>query len=100
MKIVVFGLSVTSTWGNGHATTYRSLLSALAARGHEIHFLERDVEWYANQRDLPQPDFCRLSLYQNLNDLQKQFRAEVQSADFIIIGSYVTEGVPMADWVF
>jgi spore maturation protein CgeB len=99
MKIVVFGLSITSTWGNGHATTYRSLLGALAARGHEIHFLERDVEWYASQRDLPQPDFCRLSLYQNLNDLKLRFRPEVQSADFIIIGSYVTEGVPMADWI-
>ena len=44
MKIVFFGLSITSTWGNGHATTYRSLVRALSARKHEIIFLERDVE--------------------------------------------------------
>jgi spore maturation protein CgeB len=99
MNIVVFGLSITSTWGNGHATTYRSLLRALATRGHEIVFLERDVEWYANRRDLAQPDFCRLGLYKTLEDLNRSYRAEIQSADFIIVGSYVPEGVTLADWV-
>jgi spore maturation protein CgeB len=99
MNIVVFGLSITSTWGNGHATTYRSLLRALAARGHEIVFLERDVEWYANRRDLAQPAFCRLGLYKTLEDLNRSFRSEIQSADFIIVGSYVPEGVTLADWV-
>lgn len=99
MNIVVFGLSITSTWGNGHATTYRSLLRALAARGHEIVFLERDVEWYANRRDLAQPAFCRLGLYKTLEDLNRSFRAEIQSADFIIVGSYVPDGVTLADWV-
>ena len=52
MKIVVFGLSVTSTWGNGHGTTFRALLSALHQRGHEITFFEKNVEWYASNRDL------------------------------------------------
>jgi len=99
MNIVVFGLSITSTWGNGHATTYRSLLRALAARGHEIIFLERDVEWYANRRDLAEPDFCRLGLYTNLEELNRCYRAEIQSADFSIVGSYVPEGVTVADWV-
>jgi spore maturation protein CgeB len=41
----VLGLSITSSWGNGHATTWRALLKALAARGHAITFLERDVPW-------------------------------------------------------
>ena len=50
-SIVVLGLSITSSWGNGHATTYRSLLGALARRGHRILFLERDVPWYADHRD-------------------------------------------------
>jgi spore maturation protein CgeB len=99
MKIVVFGLSITSTWGNGHATTYRSLVRALATRGHEIVFLERDVEWYANQRDLAHPAFCRLGLYKTLEDLNRSYRAEIQSADFIIVGSYVPDGVTLADWV-
>ena len=66
MKLVVLGLSLSSSWGNGHATTYRALLSAFAARGHDILFLERDVPWYAPHRDLQQPDFCRLAFYQDL----------------------------------
>ena len=47
MKLVILGLSLTSSWGNGHATTYRALLRAFAARGHDVTFLERDVPWYA-----------------------------------------------------
>src|SRR5919199_973104 len=53
MKIVFLGLSITSSWGNGHATNYRALVRALRARGHEALFLERDVPWYASQRDAP-----------------------------------------------
>ena len=55
MKIVVYGLTITSSWGNGHATTYRSLLKALARRGHQVTFVEKDVEWYRSNRDLPKP---------------------------------------------
>jgi spore maturation protein CgeB len=99
MKIVVLGLSITSTWGNGHATTYRSLVRALAARKHEILFLERDVEWYATQRDMAEPAFCRLGLYKTLTDLERRFEADVRSADLVIVGSYVAEGVAVADWI-
>jgi spore maturation protein CgeB len=99
MKIVIFGLSITSTWGNGHATTYRSLLRALSARKHEILFLERDVEWYADQRDMADPAFCRLGLYKTLSELKQRFLADVRSADFIMVGSYVPEGSAVADWV-
>ncbi len=60
------GFSLSSSWGNGHATTYRALLRALAERGHDILFLERDQPWYAEQRDLPDPGFCRLALYDDL----------------------------------
>ena len=61
MKLVVFGLSLSSSWGNGHATTYRALLRAFAARGHQVVFYEWDAPWYGGgNRDLPDPDFCRL----------------------------------------
>lgn len=61
MKLVVLGLSLGYSWGNGHATTFRALLKAFAARGHDVLFLEREVPWYAGaHRDLPNPDFCRL----------------------------------------
>jgi spore maturation protein CgeB len=101
MKIVILGLSLSSSWGNGHATTYRALLAALS-RQHEILFLERDQAWYAANRDLPHPDFCRLALYSHLQDLDG-FRADIEAADAVIIGSYVTEGAAVAtyikDWV-
>ncbi|WP_349356538.1 bifunctional glycosyltransferase/UDP-glucuronate decarboxylase [Sphingosinicella terrae] len=92
MKLVVLGLSLSSSWGNGHATTYRSLLKAFAARGHDILFLERDVPWYRAQRDLAQPAFCRLEYYQSIDDLDR-WRGEIETADAVIVGSYVPEGV-------
>ena len=92
MKLVVIGLSLSSSWGNGHATTYRALLRAFAARGHDILFLERDVPWYASQRDLTDPDYCRLEYYSDLADLER-WRGEVAGADAVMVGSYVPDGV-------
>ena len=62
LAVVVLGLSLSSSWGNGHATTWRALLRGMAGRGHRMLFLERDVPWYAQNRDLPAPDFCELAL--------------------------------------
>ena len=98
MKLVVLGLSLSSSWGNGHATTYRALLREFAKRGHEIVFLERDVEWYRSNRDLPFPDFCRLGLYSDLNDLKIRFHHDLRAADWVIVGSYVPEGVEVGKW--
>lgn len=93
MKLTVLGLSLSSSWGNGHATTFRALLKAFAERGHEVVFLERDVPWYrGDHRDLPDPQFCRLEFYDDLADLER-LRGEVESADAVIVGSYVPEGV-------
>jgi spore maturation protein CgeB len=92
LNIVVLGLSLSSSWGNGHATTYRALLKALAARGHDILFLERDVPWYADHRDLVDPDFCRLELYSDLLALDRH-RGAISNADAVIVGSYVPDGV-------
>ena len=98
MKLVVLGLSLSSSWGNGHATTYRALLKAFAARGHAVTFLERDVPWYAGaHRDLPEPSFCRLAFYDSLADLDR-WRAEVAAADAVIVGSYVPDGVAVGAW--
>jgi nucleoside-diphosphate-sugar epimerase/spore maturation protein CgeB len=99
MKLVVFGLSLGSSWGNGHATTYRALLGAFAARGHEVLFLEREVPWYAGaHRDLTDPAFCRLEYYRHLANLGK-WQAEIASADAVIVGSYVPDGVEVARFV-
>ena len=98
MKLVVLGLSLSSSWGNGHATTYRALLRAFAARGHDILFLERNVPWYAAQRDLTDPDFCRWHLYDNLLGLDA-WRHEIARADAVVVGSYVPDGIAVGDWV-
>ena len=99
MKLVVLGLSLSSSWGNGHATTYRALLRAFAARGHQVTFLERDTPWYAAHRDLPQPDFCRLEFYAGLPDLEHEWRETVANADAVLVGSYVPDGVAVGRWV-
>ncbi|HEX7706739.1 MAG TPA: glycosyltransferase [Thermoanaerobaculia bacterium] len=99
MKIVILGLSITSSWGNGHATTYRALVRALAARGHDVTFLERDVSWYASHRDLPAPPYCTTHLYTGLPDLTAKHAAAVKGADLVIVGSYVSEGVAVGEWV-
>src|SRR4028118_645009 len=99
MKIVILGLSITSSWGNGHATTYRGLVRELCARGHNVLFLERDVPWYATNRDLAQPPYGRTELYADLEDLHTRFAEDVRTADFVIVGSYVPEGVAVGQWV-
>jgi spore maturation protein CgeB len=98
LDIVVFGLSITSAWGNGHATTYRALLRALAERGHSVRFFERDVPWYAKHRDLPDPPYARTVLYSSLRELRELLGEEIR-ADLVIIGSYVPEAVRLAEWV-
>lgn len=97
MRFVFIGLSLSSSWGNGHATTYRALLRGLAARGHDTLFLERDQPWYAGNRDLPFPDFCRLALYDSQAELAR-YAPEVASADAVIVGSYVHQGPEVIDW--
>ncbi|HET6578798.1 MAG TPA: glycosyltransferase [Gemmatimonadales bacterium] len=99
LRIVILGLSITSSWGNGHATTYRGLVRELTARGHEVLFLERDVEWYAANRDLPRPPHGRTVLYHNLGELKRRFTAPVGEADLVIVGSYVPEGAKVGEWV-
>jgi spore maturation protein CgeB len=99
LRITVLGLSITSSWGNGHATTWRALLKALAARGHSITFIERDVPWYRAHRDLPQATWCRIALYQDLAELRQRFASSVAEADVVVVGSYVPDGVAVARWV-
>ncbi len=98
MRIVILGLSLSSSWGNGHATTYRALLKALAAQGHDILFLERDVPWYANNRDLRHAPYCRLELYGSLAALQR-WHADIATADAVIVGSYVPDGIAVGRMV-
>jgi spore maturation protein CgeB len=99
MKIVVLGLSITSSWGNGHATNYRGLVRALEARGHDVLFLERDVPWYAAARDLPRPPWGTTRLYGSLDELRAEHAGAVRDADLVLVGSYVPDGIAVGEWV-
>ncbi|WP_255448560.1 glycosyltransferase [Telmatospirillum sp. J64-1] len=99
MTITILGLSITSSWGNGHATTYRALVRELTKRGHDVLFLERDVPWYAANRDMPEPPWGRTKLYKDFDDLLERFTGAVRDSDLVIVGSYVPEGVAVGRWV-
>lgn len=99
LDIVIIGLSITSSWGNGHATTYRGLVRELSARGHNVLFLERDAPWYAANRDMPRPRFGRTAIYRSFSELRRRFASTIRTANVVIIGSYVPEGAAIGDWV-
>jgi spore maturation protein CgeB len=99
LNIVIFGLAITSSWGNGHAVTYRALTKALTARGHRVTFLERDMPWYREHRDLHAPTFCQVELYRELKEVSLRYRRLVSTADLVILGSYVPDGIILADWI-
>jgi spore maturation protein CgeB len=98
LDIVIIGLSITSSWGNGHATTYRALVAGLTSRGHRVLFLERDVPWYADNRDLPRPPHGATALYSSVEELSDRFGRAVAEADLVMVGSFVPEGRTVARW--
>lgn len=98
LQITILGLSLSSSWGNGHATTYRALIRGLHDLGHKVTFLERNVPWYAAHRDLTDPDFCALHFYEDLKGL-RQFDPLIAASDLVIVGSYVPDGVAVIDHV-
>lgn len=99
LNIVIIGLSITSSWGNGHATTYRSLIKGLHKRGHQVLFLEKDVPWYSIQRDIQNFPFCKVELYKTETELFSEYKNKVADADCVIIGSFVHNGVEAAQWM-
>jgi spore maturation protein CgeB len=94
MKLVIFGLTASSSWGNGHATLWRGLCRALGARGHEVVFFERDVPFYAEHRDLHElPGGGRLVLYPSWEEVLPEARRHLEDADAGMATSYCPDGV-------
>ena len=89
---MILGLTITSSWGNGHATTFRGLVRGLVRRGHSVLFLERDKPWYAEHRDLPAPPYGDTQLYAGLDELQQRWSGAIGAADLVVVGSYVPDG--------
>src|SRR3954471_18038151 len=100
MRIVIFGLTLSSSWGNGHATPYRALLRALHRLGHDVSFYEKDVEYYYWRRDFREVDYCNLTLYLEWNEIRQRALHDAAEADAVVIGSFCPEGARIADEVF
>jgi len=94
VNLVVFGLAISSSWGNGHATLWRGLCAALAASGHRVTFFERDVEWYAANRDYHELPGGRLELYSDWKDVMPTARRLLAEADAAIVTSYCPDALP------
>ncbi|HEY8618337.1 CgeB family protein [Phenylobacterium sp.] len=92
MKLVIFGLTVSSSWGNGHATLWRGLTRALAGRGVQVVFFEKDAPYYARHRDLAVLPWGELVLYGDWADVAERARAEAASADAVMVTSYCPDG--------
>ena len=93
MKLVIFGLTLSSSWGNGHATLWRGLVRALVCGGHDVVFFERDVPYYAAHRDLDCIPGAQLVLYGDWRAVNQQARHHVESADAVIVTSYCEDAV-------
>ncbi len=100
MKFVIFGLTVSSSWGNGHATLWRGLWKALARRGHRIVFYEHDMPYYAMHRDVTELPGGGLRLYGDWDEVSAEARAHLTDADVTIITSYCPDGIPASELVF
>lgn len=100
MKLVIFGLSISSSWGNGHATLWRGLCRAFATRGHKVVFFERDVPYYAAHRDLLEFRNVELVLYRDWSEVVPLARTHLLDADAGMITSYCPDGIQATDLLF
>jgi spore maturation protein CgeB len=92
LKITIFGLTISSSWGNGHATPYRAILRALYRHGHEVHFYEKDVPYYAKYRDFDGGNCCHLHLYDDWDNIRQSALKQTQDSDAVICASFCPEG--------
>lgn len=99
MKIVIFGLTISSSWGNGHATLWRGLCKHLARCGHSIVFFERDVPYYAGARDLYELAGGQLRLFSNWEDVRSVARSELRDADVAIVTSYCPDAIAATELI-
>jgi len=100
MKLVIFGLTLSSSWGNGHATLWRGLIRALARNGHEVVFFERDVPYYAAHRDLNELPGAQLILYDGWHSVLERARQQVCDADVLLVTSYCPDAITAARLIF
>jgi spore maturation protein CgeB len=100
MKFAVFGLTVSSSWGNGHATLWRGLTRSLIRRGHEVVFFERDVPYYAAHRDLDEIPGGTLVLYSDWESVRARAVEELRDAEVGMVTSYCADALDAGRLIF
>jgi spore maturation protein CgeB len=99
VRIVIFGLTISSSWGNGHATLWRGLCKYLVRSGHSVVFFERDVSYYAGARDLFEIPGGRLVLYSSWEDVRSIALSSVMEADAAIVTSYCPDALTATELI-
>jgi spore maturation protein CgeB len=97
LKIIFFGLTISSSWGNGHATPCRAIVRALDALGHQVVFYEKELKFYAQRRDFSSCSYCELVLYPDWNRIRAAALREVASCDAVLVTSYCPEGARVVE---
>jgi spore maturation protein CgeB len=93
MKFAFFGSSLVSAYWNGAATYYRGIIKAMHDRGHEITFYEPDAYDRQKNRDMEDPDWARIVVYEPNEAAVARVLEEAMHADVII----KTSGVGVFD---
>jgi spore maturation protein CgeB len=99
MKLVIFGLTISSSWGNGHATVWRGLCCELARLGHQIIFFEKNVAYYAAHRDFLDIPGGKLILYDTWTEALSHAQQHLADADVAMVTSYCPDGIVAAELV-
>jgi spore maturation protein CgeB len=100
MKLVVFGLTISSSWGNGHATLWRGLIRSLSRRGWHVVFFERDATWYAGARDFWEIENGELVFYGDWEAVRASAARHVAEADAAVVTSYCPDGIAASELVW
>lgn len=99
MRLVIFGLTVSSSWGNGHATIWRGLCKSLARMGHRITFFEKDTSYYAAHRDLESSPNFDLAIYSEWASVEERAREDLKDADVAVVTSYCPDAKAASELV-
>jgi spore maturation protein CgeB len=93
MKLVIFGLTMSSSWGNGHATLWRGLCKALNRLGHSVVFFEHNQPYYEVTRDWHSADLTELVIYEGWWAIRDRVVRHLLDADVAIVTSYCPDAI-------
>lgn len=89
LNIAFFGSSLVSAYWNGAATYYRGIIKTLHQQGHHITFYEPDVYERQANRDIDDPEYAKVVVYQPLQEELQKCLKDARNADIIIKASGV-----------